>query len=34
MRRNSAASMPRSAVAAATMRSWKNIASVTRNEHR
>ena len=32
-RRNSAWSIPRSSAAACTMRSWKNIASVTRNEH-
>ena len=34
IRRNSAGSMPRSVAAAWMMRSWKNIASVTRNEHR
>ena len=33
-RRNSAWSIPRSSAAACTMRSWKNIASVTRNEQR
>jgi hypothetical protein len=33
-RRNSAWSIPRSSAAAWTIRSWKNIASVTRNEQR
>ncbi len=34
MARNPAWSMPRSVAAAWIIRSWKNIASVTRNEHR
>ena len=34
IRRNAAWSMPRSSAAACIIRSWKNIASVTRNEHR
>ena len=34
IRRNAAWSMPRSSAAAWIMRSWKNIASVTRNEQR